>query len=138
MLNKLTTKIADWGTILNLHLGSAYNVKLLTFNKGASKSLTLDNSRERTLYSISGKLKVFVGFSANQSSCTLLPGTVLHINAGTPFELEALEISRLIEISAEVSVSQTSPNSTPLPEPISINPPLKTPRKKKILSKSKN
>ncbi len=78
----------------------SYVGKVLVVRKGQRLSLQYHERKEETLYLESGKVRASVGEAQGTMQDRLLePGAVIHLPPGTRHRFEALEDSRLFEVS---------------------------------------
>ena len=90
-----------WGEEIVIHNDDGYCGKLLRFRKGGKFSMHFHSVKVETWYVNYGKfvLSHIDTKTANMFNTPLFPGDIVHVEANTPHQLEALEDSEIFEVS---------------------------------------
>lgn len=93
--------IKGWGREIIIDNNEEYCGKILEFKKGSKFSDHFHLNKRETFYVLSGKLGLWHYDLTNgqRHYVTLFPNDVIKINRGEPHQIEALEDSKIIEIS---------------------------------------
>lgn len=90
-----------WGKEEVLEINEKYMFKLLTMYKGHRCSLQYHNFKTETIYVKSGKLRIYIGDSAdNLNSNIYEPGSVVTLKPGKIHRMEAVEDCQYFEASS--------------------------------------
>ena len=98
---RTTTVNKAWGHEIHVINLPEYCGKILVFRKAASFSLHWHHHKTETWHVLSGKLNLtyFDLTVGTTLSKVLIMGDVVHVPAGNPHRLEALEDSQVMEVS---------------------------------------
>jgi len=96
----LLTKLKPWGKEIWFAHNEKYAGKILEIEKGKRYSLQYHEKKEETQYIFSGKVKLTYGTDkANLQEKILNPGDKFDVHTYTIHRLEALEDSKVFEVS---------------------------------------
>jgi mannose-6-phosphate isomerase len=98
--NQVQIKIKPWGRELWFAHTDTYAGKILEITKGHRYSLQYHEKKVETQYVLSGLIKFTHGTNPDNLTETILkPGEVMHVPVGMIHRAEALEDSRIFEVS---------------------------------------
>ncbi|OGS37157.1 MAG: hypothetical protein A2293_13020 [Elusimicrobia bacterium RIFOXYB2_FULL_49_7] len=99
-IKEIIITIKPWGEEHLFALTKKYAAKILLIKKGHRLSLQYHNKKEETLYLQEGVLKLSIGKNNEcLQSQTVHKGCIFHLPIKTVHRMEALEDSRLVEVS---------------------------------------
>ena len=96
---EITRVDKPWGHELIWAHTSRYVGKILQVNRGESLSLQYHEQKEETLYLLEGKIALTLGKDGEERTLTMEPGDAYHIPPLLIHRMEALETSKILEVS---------------------------------------
>lgn len=95
MLQEIKRVDKPWGCELIFAKTDRYCGKIIVVRKDQSLSLQYHNTKEETMYMLSGNIM----FTKDDSEFNVYPGQAVHIAPGTKHKVYAIEDSTIFEVS---------------------------------------